>query len=104
MLHYDEIQNNTKRISDSHRAFQAKIDQHPKVKSTRSIGVILAIDLNTTANRYGDLRDKLLSFFMENGVFLRPLGNTIYIQPAYVMSDEELKKVYQVIENSLIIF
>ena len=104
LLQSNEIQNNIKRISDSHRAFQAKIDQHPKVKSTRSIGVILAIDLNTTANRYGDLRDKLLSFFMENGVFLRPLGNTIYIQPAYVMSNEELKKVYQVIENSLIIF
>jgi adenosylmethionine-8-amino-7-oxononanoate aminotransferase len=51
--------------------------------------------------RYGDLRDKLLKFFMDRGVFLRPLGHTIYIQVPYVISDVHLQKVYQVIEQAL---
>ncbi|WP_422106911.1 adenosylmethionine--8-amino-7-oxononanoate transaminase [Winogradskyella sp.] len=101
LLQTEAIQNNIQRISESHKAFEKQIQVHPKVKSTRSIGVILAIDLNTKANRYGDLRDKLLAFFMKNGVFLRPLGNTIYIQPPYIITDEELKKVYFTIEKSL---
>jgi adenosylmethionine-8-amino-7-oxononanoate aminotransferase len=38
---------------------------------------------------------------MDQGVFLRPLGNTIYIQAPYVISDEQLQKVYQTIEEAL---
>ena len=55
----------------------------------------------TEMERYGSLRDKLFKFFMENGVFLRPLGNTIYIQPPYVISETQLEKVYQTIEKAL---
>ncbi|WP_111682514.1 adenosylmethionine--8-amino-7-oxononanoate transaminase [Winogradskyella tangerina] len=102
LLQSEEIQKNIRHISESHKMFQKKIEEHPKVKSVRNLGVILAIDLNTTANRYGDLRDKLLAFFMENGVFLRPLGNTIYIQPPYVIKDEELHKIYDVIQDALL--
>lgn len=101
LLQSEDIQNNIKRIIASHNDFNAKIKTHPKVKSTRQNGVIFALDLNTNAGRYGDLRDKLLHFFMERGIFLRPLGNTIYIQPPYVITDAELQKVYDTIEQSL---
>jgi adenosylmethionine-8-amino-7-oxononanoate aminotransferase len=101
LLQSDTIQTNITRIANAHKAFESRIQNHSKVKSARSIGVILAIDLNTTAQRYGDLRDKLLAFFMKNGVFLRPLGNTIYIQPPYIISKDELHSVYKIIEESL---
>ena len=38
---------------------------------------------------------------MSNGVFLRPLGNTIYIQPPYVITESELQKIYSTIEAAL---
>ena len=38
---------------------------------------------------------------MKNGVFLRPLGNTIYILASYTISDIQLEKVYQTIEDCL---
>lgn len=101
LLQSEEIQNNIKRIIASHQAFDNHVKSHPKVKSTRQIGVIFALDLNTKMERYGDLRDKLLKFFMDSGVFLRPLGNTIYIQPPYVITEKELQKVYHVIEDAL---
>ena len=101
LLTSKEIQNNIKNISNFHEAFGKQILTHPKVKSVRSIGVIFALDLDINVPRYGDLRDKLLKFFMENGVFLRPLGNTIYIQPPYIISDEELNKVYDTIKLAL---
>jgi len=101
LLQSEDIQNNIKRITNSHQKFNDHIKAHPKVKSTRQIGVIFALDLNTKMERYGSLRDKLLKFFMDRGVFLRPLGNTIYIQVPYVISEEELQKIYRVIEDAL---
>ena len=38
---------------------------------------------------------------MQKGVCLRPLGNTIYILPPYIVSNEQLEKIYQVIEEAL---
>lgn len=101
LLQTDEIQQKIKIISASHRKFQEQIIKHPKVKTARSQGVIFALDLETKMERYGNLRDKLLKFFMERGVFLRPLGNTIYIQVPYVITQAQLQKVYKTIEESL---
>jgi adenosylmethionine-8-amino-7-oxononanoate aminotransferase len=101
LLQSEEIQNNIQRIITSHEAFNLRIKNHPKIKSTRQTGIIFALDLNTEMSRYGNLRDKLFSFFMDKGVFLRPLGNTIYIQAPYIISDEQLEKVYQTIEEAL---
>ena len=101
LLQSTEIQEKIQWISNAHQEFSERIQNHPKVKSTRTIGIIFALDLNTETERYGGLRDKLLKFFMDRGVFLRPLGNTLYLQVPYVISKEELSKVYEVVEASL---
>ena len=51
--------------------------------------------------RYGNLRDKLFKFFMDQGVFLRPLGSTIYILAPYTISKIQLDKIYNTIESAL---
>lgn len=101
LLTSSEIQNSIVRITAKHQEFDNYIKTHPKVKTTRQLGVIYALDLDIEMERYGDLRYKLFNFFMDNGVCLRPLGNTIYILAPYVITDEELDKVYEVIENAL---
>lgn len=101
LLKSDEIQNNIKRIMKSHAAFNEEIKTHPKVATTRQIGVIYALDLNVQMERYGNLRDKLFRHFMGSGVFLRPLGNTIYILAPYIITDEQLKKIYTSIKDVL---
>jgi len=101
LLVSDEMQENIQRISKQHQLFEIKIKKHPKVKATRQLGVIVALDLAVEMDRYGALRDQLFSFFMENGVCLRPLGNTIYILPPFVISDEELQKIYSTVEKAL---
>jgi len=104
LLQTKEIQNNIKQIIAAHKQFDITIKDHPKVVATRQIGVIYAIDLNVKMERYGDLRNKLFDFFMKEGVFLRPLGNTIYILPPYVISKEELERIYSVIKKSFLLF
>ena len=50
---------------------------------------------------YGDFRNKLYAFFIENGIILRPVGNTIYILPPYVTTNEQLEIIYKTIEKAL---
>lgn len=101
LLQSKAIQDNIQMVIAAHNNFNDHIKNHPKVKSTRQTGVIFALDLNIEMERYGDLRDKLFAFFMENGIFLRPLGSTIYIQAPYVITEQQLEKIYSVIEAAL---
>ncbi|MQP51341.1 MULTISPECIES: adenosylmethionine--8-amino-7-oxononanoate transaminase [unclassified Flavobacterium] len=103
LLQTEKMQLNIERIHQSHLKFENTIKNHPKVKTTRVLGVIFALEV-VTENResyYGTLRNKLYDFFIENGIILRPVGNIVYILPPYVISQKELKKVYQTIEKAL---
>lgn len=104
LLQTNEIQNSITRIIQSHTDFDVRLKNHAKIKETRQLGIIYALDLNVEMDRYGDLRNKLFKFFMEKGVCLRPLGNTIYILAPYVITEEQLQKVYNAIEEALDLF
>jgi len=104
LLKSEAISERRRHIEAEHQNFVLQIQHHPKVKNVRSLGVILAIDLNIETDRYGKLRDNLYGFFMDNGVNLRPLGNTIYTLPPYVITNEQLQKVYNTIKEALEIF
>lgn len=98
-----EMQKNIQRINSKHLEFQEKISNSPKVKVARVLGVIFALEIKreTQESYYGDFRNKLYDFFIENGILLRPVGNIVYILPPYVISDKQLEKVYSVIEEAL---
>lgn len=103
LLQTFEIQENINQINQSHLAFESKIKSHPKVKTTRVLGVIFALEIKTNSQEsyYGTMRNKLYNFFIENGIILRPVGNIVYILPPYVISKKQLHKVYQTIEKAL---
>ncbi|ANH59325.1 adenosylmethionine--8-amino-7-oxononanoate transaminase [Dokdonia donghaensis] len=101
VLQTQEITQSRERINAAHRAFVQRVKAHHKVNNVRVKGVIIAIDLTIEMARYGNLRDELYQFFMQRGVALRPLGNTIYVLPPYVITDKELDKVYGAIQEAL---
>jgi adenosylmethionine-8-amino-7-oxononanoate aminotransferase len=103
LLLTDEMQNNIARIHAKHLAFETKIKAHSKVKTTRVLGVIFALEIktDTTESYYGNMRNKLYNFFIENGVILRPVGNIVYILPPYIISDDQLEKVYSIVEKAV---
>ena len=67
------------------------------------MGVIFALEIVTESQEsyYGTLRNKLYDFFIENGVILRPVGNIVYILPPYIITKNQLNKIYQTIEKVL---
>ena len=103
ILAEEEMQANLKRIHARHVAFAAKMDKHPKVAHTRTLGVIVALDLKVpdTGEYYGAIRNELYRFYISHGVILRPVYHTIYILPPYIITDKQLDRVYQVVEESI---
>ncbi|MEM0542333.1 adenosylmethionine--8-amino-7-oxononanoate transaminase [Flavobacterium sp. j3] len=103
VLETQEMQDNIQRIHQKHLVFQEKIQQHPKVKTTRVLGVIFALEIitETQESYYGTMRNKLYNFFIANGVILRPVGNIVYILPPYIITEEQLNKVYAIVEQAV---
>jgi adenosylmethionine-8-amino-7-oxononanoate aminotransferase len=103
LLKTQEMQDNIARVNKSHLAFQKRIESHPKVTTTRVLGVIFALEIQTESaeSYYGAMRNKLYNFFIENGIIIRPVGNIVYILPPYIITDQQLQKVYKVVEKAL---
>lgn len=103
LLETPEMQHNINRINGQHQVFAAKMQTHPKVKTTRVLGVIFALEIATVGaeSYYGTMRNKLYKFFIENGVILRPVGNIVYILPPYIITEQQLEKVYRIVEEAV---
>ena len=103
LLETEEMQSNINRVSSSHKEFMDRIQQHERVAKVRVLGVILALEIKTDSaeSYYGNLRNKLYEFFIDNGIILRPVGNIVYILPPYIISDLQLAKIYELVESAL---
>ena len=103
LLETDEMQANIRRITEQHQLFLNKMKNHSRVEQVRTLGIIFALTVKTDkpADYYGNFRNKLYHFFIEQGVILRPVGNTIYLVPPYITSNDELEIMYQTIEKAL---
>jgi adenosylmethionine-8-amino-7-oxononanoate aminotransferase len=66
------------------------VRHHPRVRHFRHLGMIWAFDVAGThsgfARRFGQSA-------LELGVLLRPIGNTVYCMPPYVVGEEEMRRV-----------
>jgi adenosylmethionine-8-amino-7-oxononanoate aminotransferase len=74
----------------------------PQVAHVRVCGTILAMDLRGEAG-YLQRRGAIVAARMlERGIFLRPLGNVIYLMPPYVTTTSELTLVHDALEQTLL--
>jgi adenosylmethionine-8-amino-7-oxononanoate aminotransferase len=64
--------------------------QHPRVQHWRRTGMIWAFDV---ANAPADFARQFYLAALTQGVLLRPIGNTVYFMPPYVISDAEITQL-----------
>lgn len=74
------------------------LQNHPNVQDVRVMGAIGVVELkNPTWEEIFALRQK----FAENGCWLRPFGNIIYLMPAFTITSSELAKLLTEIRAQL---
>ena len=77
----------------------AAIASLPNVRDARALGTITAVELGEADGYLSDLAPRLLAFFRERDLLLRPLGNTVYVMPPYCIDDGDLGAVYAAIAD-----
>lgn len=64
-----------------------KIAQHPRVRQFRNTGMIWAFEVATKDPLFPQ---KFYRSALDRGLLLRPLGNTVYFMPPYVITEEHM--------------
>lgn len=89
-------------INKFHSEKMKLLEQNEFVKNARVLGSIFAFNIKVEKEGYlSDIAIDLYRFYIENGVLLRPLGNTVYIMPPYCTSEKSLNQIYDIIEESI---
>ena len=98
LLSAHECIKNIQRIVEQQSAFCKKLSGRSNIKNIRQCGTIMAFEVNDATEDYtSNIRDIFTEKALKKGVYLRPLGNTVYIMPPYCISYEELEKVHAAI-------
>ncbi|MCE3047761.1 adenosylmethionine--8-amino-7-oxononanoate transaminase [Helicobacter kayseriensis] len=80
----------------------SEIQGNLKVKNLRQTGMILAFDLDAPPSQRAGYEFYLRA--LRQGLLLRPLGNTIYFMPPYIISPDEIIYVAQEVKQILMNF
>jgi len=78
---------------------QVRLDRLPSIaRNARGLGTITAFEWGPDDASYmSDFGPRLLAFFRERDLLLRPLGNTIYVMPPYCIDEADLDLIYDAI-------
>jgi adenosylmethionine-8-amino-7-oxononanoate aminotransferase len=89
-----ECMNNIRRLTDSHTTFLRTLRSFPIVRNARSLGTVLAFELNAGKDEYMNaIGPAITRDALDAGIYLRPLGNTVYVMPPYCISEKEMDQV-----------
>ncbi len=102
LLQKDECAASIKNIHLQHQSFIKALNEknYTVVKNTRCTGTIVAFEISIGEDAYlNDVTKGFTNAMMQKGVFLRPLGNTIYIMPPYCITTEQLREVYNALQQ-----
>ncbi|KLI62807.1 adenosylmethionine--8-amino-7-oxononanoate transaminase [Aurantiacibacter marinus] len=81
--------------------FELLAAKHP-VSNVRQMGSIIAMDVEAQDAGYlADIGLKMREGFFARDILLRPLGNTIYLMPPYCISEQQLDRIFSVIDQTL---
>ncbi len=72
----------------------SEVAAHPRVRHFRSRGMIWAFDVADAAPGFAA---RFHQAALQEGVFIRPIGNTVYMMPPYIIQAPEMVKLAEVL-------
>jgi adenosylmethionine-8-amino-7-oxononanoate aminotransferase len=95
LLEKEDCRRRIEAITNQHQVFAGQIGRHPAVKNVRVLGTVMAFELNDGKDEYTNaIGMELTRQSLQHGIYLRPLGNTVYIMPPFCITVGELERVY----------
>ena len=90
------------RLQTRHTPWLEMLAELPMVQQVRCQGTIAAFALHTGEHSYlNPIGKQLQRLCLEQGVYLRPLGNVVYLLPPLCISDAQLERCYISIRDAI---
>jgi len=85
-----------------HRPLLEHLGQHPGVHHPRCMGTVAAFEVNAGEASYlNPIGLQIQRHCLEQGVYLRPLGNVVYLLPPLGISNQQLERCYAAISSAI---
>jgi adenosylmethionine-8-amino-7-oxononanoate aminotransferase len=84
----DDVINTNRSKANFFNRIAQPLREHPKVKNFRYTGMIWAFEVDTP---HADFAQRCFSLGLQQELLLRPMGNTVYFMPPYVISEDEMQ-------------
>ena len=98
----EPVQRRIDTLADAQAAHLSLLSPSPRVANPRRLGTIAAFDIVVPDSGYlSNLAPRLIGYYRDRGVLLRPLGNTVYVMPPYCITAEDLARVWKAVGASL---
>lgn len=91
-----DIISKSKAIGQYFQKFKDQVQVIREDIFVQSIGSVLSIHLPSVAEA-----KKIAKIALETGIILRPLGQTIYVWPPYIIKEEEIEEILKFLKNQL---
>ena len=101
LLETEDCITNIQRIGDANLQMADILNKsNLPIKDIRCLGTVLAFEIDAGKKEYlNQIGNHITSTAIRHGVYIRPLGNTVYIMPPYCITSDELEKVYAVLSD-----
>jgi adenosylmethionine-8-amino-7-oxononanoate aminotransferase len=83
----DDVLNANRSKAAYFNGIAAPLRDHPNVKHFRNRGMIWAFEVDSP---HADFAQRCFALALQHEILLRPMGNTVYFMPPYVISDAEM--------------
>ncbi|MFK7839532.1 MAG: adenosylmethionine--8-amino-7-oxononanoate transaminase [Bdellovibrionales bacterium] len=89
-------------VEAEHKKAAGWYSARPDVLDVRVKGGIFAIDVQDQVSGYlSSIGNDIYDFMLDNGVLLRPIGNTVYVLPPYCIEKKDLEIIYETLWRAL---
>lgn len=91
-----ESQANRLRVATKMNEFARRLTESPKWTQVRVLGTILAAEwkVDEESSYFASVRDQIYQHFLGHGVLCRPLGNVVFFNPPYCITDDQLEHCF----------
>ena len=101
----DLLQQNPERyqqFESRHTPLLEELAQQKAVKRVRCLGTVAAFELDAGSTSYlNPIGKRLQQHCIDQGVYIRPLGNVVYLLPPLSISDGQLQQCYSAIASGI---
>jgi adenosylmethionine-8-amino-7-oxononanoate aminotransferase len=95
------LEKNLERSKDLTKAF-AWAKEDTRIQHWRQQGMILAFDIKPKSLKSpNSFSREMFSASLKEGVLIRPIGNTIYVMPPYILSAEDAMQMGTSVQRAL---